>query len=256
MYELQQRHAAALLLYFCPNHRMNILAFSSSRVGDGAYLRETVEPMRNFIGNRTKVAFVPFASVDTNYEAYADKVREGLSTLNLDIEVADHATPSKVNDAEIIMVGGGNTFKLLHDLYKTGLFEMIRQRVKKGIPYIGWSAGSNIAGKTIRTTNDMPIIQPESFEALGFLNFQVNPHYYNYQPPGFNGETRDMRLTEFLQLNPGEHVMALPEGTYIELRGEQLHLQGIANGTLMQWKDVGLSKKEIPAGSDIAYLLQ
>jgi dipeptidase E len=152
------------------------------------------------------------------------------------------------------MVGGGNTFKLLHDLYALQLIELIQQKINNGIPYIGWSAGSNIAGATICTSNDMPIINPGSFNALNFLPFQINPHYYNQPVSGFNGETRDQRLTEFLQLNPDKTVIALPEGTALLLQQNRLQLIG-DKALQMCWQHNTFTVKELSAGDDLSYLI-
>ncbi|RYF84824.1 MAG: dipeptidase PepE, partial [Chitinophagaceae bacterium] len=152
----------------------NILAFSSSRAGNGGYLESAVQVIKPFLGEEAKtIAFVPFASVDS-YSDYAEKVRQGLSSLKHKIELVEPGNAKEViAAADAIMIGGGNTFKLLHDLYKAGVVELIRERVSDGVPYIGWSAGSNLTGPTICTTNDMPIIEPESFHSFGFFSFQI-----------------------------------------------------------------------------------
>lgn len=213
---------------------VQVLAFSSSRVGDGAYLENAVPVIKQFLGDEKKrIAFVPFASVDS-YDEYAEKVRTGLLTLSHEIDVVlpDNAK-SVIENADVIMVGGGNTFKLLHDLYAFGLVELIKQKVQNGTPYIGWSAGSNLTGPTICTTNDMPILEPKSFNSFGFFPFQLNPHYYNVVIEGFNGETRDQRLEEYLKANDNKRIMALPEGTWLLLQNNQITFDGIAQGVMM-----------------------
>jgi dipeptidase E len=205
-------------------------------VGNGSYLAAAAPMIKTFLGSLPlQIAFVPFAAVDGDYEAYAEKVREGLASLPHTIRVVDAANGKAVIDqSDVIMIGGGNTFKLLHDIYRYGLFDPIQQRVQTGVPYIGWSAGSNLTGKTICTTNDMPIIQPESFTAFGFLPFQINPHYYNVVIEGFHGETRDQRLAEFALLNPGIPIVGLPEGTALQRSGDKLQLLGESAATLFQ----------------------
>jgi dipeptidase E len=130
--------------------------------------------------------------------------------------------------------------------------QFIRERVTEGVPYIGWSAGANIAGATIGTTNDMPIIEPASFNALALLPLQLNPHYTDYTPAGFHGETRDMRLAEFMQLHPAVPIIALPEGTALTRSGTRFTLLGEAGGYLFQ----AGKKTLIAAQSDLSALLR
>jgi len=213
---------------------VQVLALSSSRVGDGSYLETAVPVIKELLGDRKKrIAFVPFASVDS-YDDYAEKVRTGLSTLphNIDLVLPDNAK-TVVENADVIMVGGGNTFKLLHHLYAFDLVELIKQKVQNGTPYIGWSAGSNLTGPTICTTNDMPILEPKRFNSFGFFPFQLNPHYYNVVIEGFHGETRDQRLEEYLKANEAKRIMALPEGTWLLLQNGEVTFDGIAQGVMM-----------------------
>jgi dipeptidase E len=238
---------------------MRVLALSSSRVGNGGYLAAAAPVIDHFLGTSAlQIAFVPFAAVDGDYEAYAAKVREGLSSLPHSIQVIT-ATNGKdvITACDVIMIGGGNTFKLLHDIYAFQLFELIQQRVQSGMPYIGWSAGSNLTGKTICTTNDMPLIQPKSFASFGFFPFQVNPHYYNVVIEGFHGETRDQRLAEFCQLNPGTPVVGLPEGTALQLEDGKLEYKGEREGVLFQSAAAGElpHKTDLPPGADLSSLL-
>src|SRR5947209_10295385 len=169
-----------------------ILALSSSRVGAGGYLEAAALVIQKFLGLAPlAVAFVPFASVD-DYDDYAKKVREALSALPYSIKpVTPQNAKVTLEQCDAVMIGGGNTFKLLHDLYELNLIEAVKAKVQSGTPYIGWSAGSNLCGPTICTTNDMPVIQPESFKAFHFFPFQINPHYHNAVINGFHGETRD-----------------------------------------------------------------
>jgi dipeptidase E len=131
-----------------------------------------------------------------------------------------------VGDAEAVAVGGGNTFHLLAHLYRAGLLDAVRARVAAGAPYVGWSAGSVVACPTLRTTNDMPVVEPPSFAALGLVGVQLNAHYTDFHPPGFQGETRAERLAEFDAANPGVPVVGLPEGSWLEARGPALTLGG------------------------------
>lgn len=229
-----------------------ILAFSSSRVANGAYLEKAVPAINNFLGSESlHIAFVPFASVDS-YDDYTAKVKQGLQTLPHTIQTVTPADAKEVlQKTDVIMVGGGNTFKLLHDLYEADVVELIKQKVQNGTPYIGWSAGSNLAGPTICTTNDMPIIEPKNFAAFGFFPFQINPHYHNIVMEGFHGETRDQRLEEFLKLNLLKQVVCLPEGTAIRCENGITTFIGDVNGILLYNKEGVVMRKEIAPGKTI-----
>lgn len=237
--------------------KIRVLAFSSSKEGNHAYLETAAPIIENFLGKeQLTIAFVPFASVDTDYEAYTNKVRTAIQGLPYTIHTVNPKNANAIiENSNSIIIGGGNTFKLLHDLYNLQLMELIKEKVKSGTPYIGWSAGANLAGATISTSNDMPIINPGSFKALEFLPFQINPHYYNKPIIGFNGETRDQRLTEFLQLNPTMQVVALPEGTALLLEEEKLKLLGNNIAYLFEWKDNAVTKQELTKEIDFSFLL-
>jgi dipeptidase E len=141
--------------------------------------------------------------------------------------VHDAADPvGAIAGAEAIVVSGGNTFALLAALYDRGLLDAMRRRVRAGAPYIGWSAGANLACPTIRTTNDMPIVQPPSFAALGLVPFQINPHFTDALIPNHGGETRSERLEEFLVANPEATVVGLREGTMLRVEGDTVMLVG------------------------------
>jgi dipeptidase E len=137
------------------------------------------------------------------------------------------AMAAMVRDAEAIVVGGGNTFHLLKVLQEHALLDVVRERARAGVPYLGWSAGSVVAGPTIRTTNDMPIVEPpRGLAALGLVPFQINAHFTDAHPPGFQGETRRERLAEFLVANPSLSVVGLPEGDWLEVDGDVVTLRG------------------------------
>jgi dipeptidase E len=239
-----------------PNNR--ILAFSSSRSGNSAYLQTAVPHIKNFLGDRPlNIAFIPFASVDNNYEAYTAIVQTVMSDLpHTIITVQPDNAKATIEQADVIMVGGGNTFKLLYYIYYLKLLDIIRDKVNNGSPYIGWSAGSNITCPGIGTTNDMPVIEPKSFNALGFFPFQINPHYINIKPEGHNGETRDQRLEEFMQMNPGIPIVALPEGTAIKLESSILTFIGEHPAVLFYWdENAVIIKREIMPGENLSFLL-
>lgn len=233
---------------------MKVLALSSSRVGNSGYLEKAIPQIRQFLGSDDyAIAFIPFAGVQISEAGYGSMVKEAFRSTSLTIDtVLPVNAISIIENADVIMVGGGNTFKLLHDIYQHNLLQLIQAKVKQGIPYIGWSAGANISGRTIGTTNDMPIIQPRSFNALGFLPFQINPHYINQTLEGHNGETRDQRLEEFIALNPGIPVAGLPEGTALELQNGFLRFTGDKDGVLFR---PGEGKKRIVQDEDLSALL-
>ena len=235
-----------------------ILALSSSREGNKGYLQTAVAPIQAFLDNAPlNIAFIPFASVNTNYEVYTDKIRLALKELPHSIYTADIINAKAVIEkADAIMVGGGNTFKLLHDLYFLQVLELIKEKIKSGTPYIGWSAGANIAGATICTSNDMPIINPGSFKALALFPFQINPHYYNQTVAGFNGETRNQRLEEFLQLNPSVPIVALPEGTALLQEEDKLKLTGSTNAWLFRWENNAAVQTALATEGDLSFLLK
>jgi len=226
-------------------------------VGDGSYLQHVSPLVKDFLGDKKlRIAFIPFASVDTNGPAYVEMVRQGINNESYNIEIVQpNNARESLDNAEVIMVGGGNTFKLLHDIYQLKLLDIIRDKVNGGVPYIGWSAGANIIGPSIGTTNDMPIIEPKSFNALGLFPFQINPHYNNEKPAGHNGETRDQRLQEFLKLNAGVPIVALPEGTALQMQHKKLLLLGTKPGILFTTAEQKIQREEIAAGTDLSFLL-
>lgn len=232
----------------------NILAISSSRAGNSGYLEKAAPMIMEFLGTKPlRIAFIGFAAADSDYESYAGKVREALKdTLSEIIPVLPENPEEVIQNCEAVMVGGGNTFKLLHDIYKLNLFSLIREKINAGTPYIGWSAGSNITGLSIGTTNDMPIIGPPSFKSFGFFPFQINPHYLNLTTESFHGETRDQRLEEFLIVNPSLSVICLPEGTALLSRRGQTFYRGHCPGYILSMSgNREIQKKEILNGEQI-----
>ncbi len=201
---------------------MRLLLLSNSRNPGGEFLAHAAGWLRDTLGDARQALFVPYAAVRLSPDDYAARVRAAFEPLGVAVvsahEVDDPA--GAANDAEAIVIGGGNTFVLLRALYGQGLIEPIRRRVTDGAPYVGWSAGANVACPTIRTTNDMPIVEPPSLAALGLVPFQINPHYANVETPGFGGETRDDRLLEFAKANAGLPCVGLPEGTALRVTGE------------------------------------
>lgn len=227
-----------------------LLLCSSSKAGESDYLEPVIPHLKQRIAPPCEVLFIPFAGVGMSYDDYTAKVAEVLTPLGYRIQGLHVASDAQaaIRDAEAILVGGGNTFHLLAQLQQQDLVAPIRDAVSNGVPYIGWSAGANIAGLSIRTTNDMPIVQPPSFDALGLVPFQLNPHYSDYQPPGFHGETRDQRLAEFMAVAPQTPVLAIREGTALKIDDEQMMLLGDTDGCVFK----AGHKERLPCNSDIS----
>lgn len=204
----------------------NLLLLSSSRVGNTEYLHHALAMIKAKLEGVTELLFIPYAGVTLNYDDYTAKVQNALAEIGIKVTgIHQYDDPIiAINSAQAIAVGGGNTFHLLHQLYQHKLIKPIQNKVAKGTPYIGWSAGSNIAGLTIRTTNDMPIIEPLSFDALQLVDFQLNPHYTDHNPAGHNGETREQRLAEFMVLNPTTPIVAIVEGTALDIMQNSMKL--------------------------------
>ena len=172
--------------------------------------------------------FIPYAAVTFSYDEYEEKVSERFREIGHEI-VSIHRLKDKitaVNESGAIVIGGGNTWMLLKMIRENKLIDIVRKKVAEGIPYIGWSAGSNVACPTIRTTNDMPIIEPDSFEAFNLIPFQINPHYTDVSPSGHAGETREQRISEFIEVNPNIYVAGLREGTMLICEEEKVTLFG------------------------------
>jgi dipeptidase E len=223
---------------------MRLLLISSSVVHGYGYLDHAEAELRQILGNR-RVAFVPFAQ--QNHEGYTARVRERLA--KMEVEVVQVRGRAEIESAEAIFIGGGNTFRLLKRLYDEGLVEPIRDRVRDhGVPYIGSSAGTNVATVSIRTTNDMPIVYPPSFEALGFVPFQINPHYQDPDPNSTHkGETREERIREFLEENETP-VLGLREGSMLRVENATITLAGDKPARLFRR---GADPEELPAGSRV-----
>ncbi|MBR9727178.1 dipeptidase PepE [Shewanella intestini] len=233
---------------------VNALMLSASRVGDTPYLSHTIDFIRPLCSPGQKWLFIPYAGVSMDYDHYLTLVQEGLAPLGLSIESIHQFNDPKqaIKQADGIFVGGGNTFHLLHELYRYDLVQLINEQVLSGKPYVGWSAGSNITGQSIRTTNDMPIIEPVSFTGLRILPFQLNPHYSNATLAGHNGETRAQRLLEFTKVDPITPVIAIQEGTALRLKDQKLTLIGDKEGYLFKGD---IQAQPIAVGTDLSVYL-
>lgn len=210
-----------------------VLLMSSSRQGNQGYLEHAGEQIHSVLQHQgQQVLFIPYAAVTFSFDDYLARVKPVFTALGYGLNSIHQAADplAAVNAAQAIAVGGGNTWALLRRMYDADLVAAIRQRVLEGVPYIGWSAGSNVACPTIRTTNDMPIIAPPTFDALNLVPFQINPHFISGKPPGHNGETREERLAEFLAINPQENLLALPEGSALLVEDDRAKVLGEQGG--------------------------
>ena len=206
----------------------NALLISASSYQDTGYLRHCKNWVKDFLGESGKeeILFIPYAGVRRTNDEYEQKVIDRLKNKNIKSIHHYEDKISAIKNANSIAVGGGNTFMLLHTLYKLNLIEPIKEAVANGAKYFGWSAGANIAGKTMMTTNDMPIIMPKSFDSLNIFPYQINPHFISGKLAGHNGESREERLEEFLIANPKETIYALPEGTALLIEDSEAEVIG------------------------------
>jgi dipeptidase E len=227
---------------------MRLLLLSNSTNYGGTFLEHVETTLPTFLGRDVgEVLLVPYAAVRFSFDAFGAKVRETFGALGYGVS-SIHSVPDArraVEEAEAIAIAGGNTFQLLARLYQERLLDPIRERVRGGVPYIGWSAGSNVACPTVKTTNDMPITEPPSFEALGLVPFQINPHYTDASIPNHGGETRSERLLEFVVANPGMPVIGLREGSMLQVEDGRVVLLGDSPAVLFGTQD---DPVEVPPG--------
>ena len=234
------------------NHRRRLLLISNSTLHGSGYLDHAEGEIRDFLGDVKHIAFVPHALFDR--DGYAEMARSRFEAMGVTLDSVHLAPdPSRpVEDAEAVFIGGGNTFRLLKALYEHDLFAAIRRRVAEGMPYIGSSAGSIVSGPTIKTTKDMPIVQPPSFEALGLAPFQISPHYLDPDPSSTHmGETQEERILQFLEENTTP-VVGLREGTMLRVEKGSVELKGVSNARVFL---KGTKPEEIEPGSNLADLL-
>jgi dipeptidase E len=230
-----------------------LLLISTSTVFGTGYLEHALAELRGALAGVRRLLFVPYALKD--HDGYAVKARAAFAEIGLEVDSLHEAADPRraVETAEAIFCGGGNTFRLLRALYQADLVETIRRRALEGMPYTGASAGSNLAGPTIRTTNDMPIVQPPTFDALGLVAFQINPHYLDPDPSSRHmGETRETRIREFHEENTTP-VVGLREGAMLRVEGERVELRGQAGARVFRR---GLEPVEVSPGSAIESLLE
>ena len=207
----------------------NILIASTSTLHNGSYLDYLLPELQLFFRNCTEIIFIPYARPSgISHDDYTQKVGEAFSKINIQVKgIHEFEDPiSTIENAKGIFTGGGNTFLLVSQLYKTKVIDVLEKVVKNGTPYLGTSAGSNICGLTMNTTNDMPIVYPPSFRTLGFVSFNINPHYLDpISGSTHMGETRETRINEFHQFNP-QPVVGLREGSWLAVKGNSIKLKG------------------------------
>ncbi len=235
---------------------MKLLLISNSTNAGESYLQHCIGNISDFLGEKKKSVFIPFAAVTFSFEEYEKKVAEKFAEIGQEIVSVHRFEDYKqaIENAEAIVVGGGNTWALLKRMQENGLLEVIRRKVvDEGVPYIGWSAGSNVACPTIKTTNDMPIIEPNDFNALNFVNFQINPHYLDANPEGHAGETREQRIEEFIEMNKDVFVVGLREGTMLRIEDDSIKLIGKRNARIFKF---GNDPVELSVDDDFGFLLK
>lgn len=234
---------------------MNLLLISNSTNAGEAYLKYPIQEIAKTLKGVTEVVFIPYAAVTFSYDEYERRVQERFNEIGIKVSSVHRALNKRnfVRHAQAIVIGGGNTFALLKKMQEEDLLDMIYRRVKAGIPYVGWSAGSNVTCPTICTTNDMPIVQPASFRAIGLVSFQINPHYLDANPEGHAGETREQRINEYLEANRSRYVVGLREGCMLRLVDDSIEL--IGNRPMRIFKK-GQPTYEVQPGENIDFLIK
>lgn len=236
---------------------MQLLLLSNSTNQGEEYLGWPREILSRFIttNNIKSCLFVPYAGVTVTWDDYTSRVRAVFSQWGCAVQSVHEVNDPvlSVSKAECIVVGGGNTFRLVQMMQETGIMAAIREKAMAETPFIGWSAGSNVACPTLCTTNDMPVIQPASFNTLNLLPFQINPHYLDANPEGHGGETREQRINEFQALKPEVVVVGLREATALFLDGDKLNLLG---NRPMRLFVAGKDPVECLPGDDISFLMK
>lgn len=228
---------------------MNILLASTSTLYEGSYLDYLTEEIKLLFQGIDEILFIPFARPSgISHEEYTKKARLFFETLGISVKGLHEFEDQKaaIGSAKGYFTGGGNTFLLVKTLHENNLMEVLKENILKQKPYLGTSAGSNIGGLNMRTTNDMPIVQPPSFECLGLVPFNLNPHYLDPDPTlKHNGETRETRILEFLTQNDTK-VVGLREGNWIRKRGEKISIGGSQSTRIFE---VGKAPVEVPPGT-------
>jgi dipeptidase E len=232
---------------------VELLLLSGSMKHGTGFLEHAMPAVTELLAGRERLLFVPFAKRD--HDGYAATVQAAVKPLGITVDGIHQADDpvAAVRDAEAVFIGGGNTFRLLSTLHRLGLVTALREAVRGGTPYMGASAGANMACPSLRTSNDMPIVEPPSFEAIGLVPFQINPHYQDPAPGSTHmGETREQRIVEFLEDNDVP-VLGIREGAWLRVRGEHAELGGSTGARLFT---CGADPRELKPGEDVTFLLR
>ncbi len=243
--------------------RKLLLISNSTNAGEEylAWPRGYIQDFLNSFSVKS-ILFIPWAgvnlvseSVEKSFDIYEERVKKIFSELGFRLN-SIHREPDRlkaVNEAESVVVGGGNTFHLVAMMHQYGVMDAIHDKILGGSPFIGWSAGANVACPTMKTTNDMPICEPSSFQCLGLVPFQINPHYLDAGPAGHAGETREQRIQEFLTVNRGTTVAGLREGCLFHVDNDSLKLRGKRSLRIFQF---GLGPREYTCDENLDFLLK
>jgi dipeptidase E len=218
---------------------MRLLLISNSTNRGEEYLSWCKSEIGHFLGSKrpVKALFIPYAAVTFSFDDYEAKVEKCFNEIGHHIRSIHHSKNpvEAVEKAEAIVIGGGNTWQLVSLLQENRLLTAIRRKVRANIPYIGWSAGANVACPTLCTTNDMPISEPRSFKTLNLVPFQINPHFLDTHPEGHGGETREDRIREFIEIHRNIPVLGLREATLLRLEDGDLQLKGSRPARLFRY---------------------
>jgi len=231
---------------------LRLLLLSNSRNQGAGWLDHAEDEIRDFLGPADRpLVFFPFAAVSMSFDAYAAMAKKRFADMGYETVGAHRLKPGQAAGGYV--AGGGNTFRLLDEMQRRGWLTAVARRAKQGIPYMGWSAGANLACPTVRTTNDMPIVEPASLAAMGLVPFQLNPHYTERVLARHGGETRDQRIAEFHVMNPRVPVLGLREGSLLRREGRRLELRLGPGARLFRAKR---KARDFAAGEELSFLLR
>ena len=233
----------------------NLIIASTSTLHNGSYLDYLLPELEKHFKDISTILFIPYARPGgITHDEYTAKAKEVFQKISKEVKgIHEFENPTEaVANAQAVFTGGGNTFLLVSELYRNNVIDALEQTLKNGTPYLGTSAGSNICGLTMGTTNDMPIVYPPSFRTLGMVPFNINPHYLDPDTSSTHmGETRETRINEFHKFNP-QPVIGLREGSWLEVKGEKILLKG---NLTARWFEANKKPVEIEPGTEISNIL-